>query len=1041
MAGSSPLSPGSNRPLVARRTPPVVPDHTLLRLIGHGSYGEVWLAQNIMGTYRAVKVIYRSSFDNDRPYEREFAGIRKFEPISRSQESQVQILHIGRNDQERCFYYVMELADDAKPKSEDGRWKMEHGGQAPSETAILHPPSSILVPETYVPRTLQHEIETRGRLPFAECLRISLALAGALKHLHGNGLVHRDIKPSNIIFVNGIPKLADIGLVTESEATITYVGAKGFMAPEGPGRPRGDLYSLGKVIYEMCTGRDRMDFPALPGNFGEWPNRTEVLELLAVSLKACEPEAARRYVSAEALAADLVLLQAGKSVKRLRWLERNRRLALAVAGVAVLAAMAGWLVLLETHARAQTRQREVLVRDAQMLRMSGRQGGWSSNALQLLARAGQLRPDPDLRDQVAASLEGFDAHVARTFPDTPVKHLAFDPQGRQLLMDAGGRGHVQLWDSQSDQIRTFSATNTGPVWFASGGSPRQLAYAGQGVFVLLNPESGRNLQEFHLPEGASKEGIYLQALTVSADASFCAAGVRSLTNQNEPEVAVWETATGKLVAQATETCGTLAFSPDNACLAVGDDEGCVRLRALPYLTNVAAFRQDRSAIHCLAFARDPSQAADGSAKHPWLVAAGDAGGTIYIYQVALGRLKAICRGSHYDVYTVAFSPDGMTLASGGRDATRYWDVATGRSLLTIRAGDFHYALGFSPDGSKLAFGTRDGSGPAISGVIDLEPSRGVMALRGLSSQSAKLEFSHDGQRLAALSHNWEVGVWNLASNRLEHLLEAPRGLLADNAALAFSRDDSQLAFATLTDARLWDLKTGRLLRSWPLPKGLVEHLCFNPAGRLLLFQWDRPGDTNAPMCRVRDLFRADYETGVAEFPEFKGQVFDAVLSQNGDFVVVVGKQADGTNIVRVFDPSTGRQIHALPDTGNQSNDSLVTDPQTSRVGYWLARSNQMVFFNMPSGKLWRAFPDQPNALSPDGHWLSKPANGGRGVTIFSADYPAKSLTVGLDYVHTFWPQFSPNGRLFALGTSEGTVLVYDLEKTIGQLERLAVGWR
>ena len=95
--------------------PPEIPDHELLGRIGKGSYGEVWLARNIVGTYRAVKIVYRNSFANDRPFEREFKGIQKFEPISRSHESQFDILHIGRNGD--CFYYVMELADDASSRS------------------------------------------------------------------------------------------------------------------------------------------------------------------------------------------------------------------------------------------------------------------------------------------------------------------------------------------------------------------------------------------------------------------------------------------------------------------------------------------------------------------------------------------------------------------------------------------------------------------------------------------------------------------------------------------------------------------------------------------------------------------------------------------------------------------------------------------------------------------------------------------------------------------------------------------------------------
>jgi hypothetical protein len=71
-----------------------------------------------MGEYRAVKIVYRESFDSDRPYQREFDGIRQFEPISRSHPSQVNILHVGKG--EGCFFYVMELADQAEPKRSDG---------------------------------------------------------------------------------------------------------------------------------------------------------------------------------------------------------------------------------------------------------------------------------------------------------------------------------------------------------------------------------------------------------------------------------------------------------------------------------------------------------------------------------------------------------------------------------------------------------------------------------------------------------------------------------------------------------------------------------------------------------------------------------------------------------------------------------------------------------------------------------------------------------------------------------------------------------
>src|SRR5262245_5474123 len=100
-------------PIPGLKEPVIVPDYELLQRIGSGAYGEVWLARTVLGKFRAVKVVYRNRFGEDRPFQREFEGIQRFEPISRSHPSQLAILHVGKNDAAGCFYYVMELADDA----------------------------------------------------------------------------------------------------------------------------------------------------------------------------------------------------------------------------------------------------------------------------------------------------------------------------------------------------------------------------------------------------------------------------------------------------------------------------------------------------------------------------------------------------------------------------------------------------------------------------------------------------------------------------------------------------------------------------------------------------------------------------------------------------------------------------------------------------------------------------------------------------------------------------------------------------------------
>ena len=301
-----------------------IPEHELLRPIASGAYGQVWLARNRLGVYRAVKIVYRASFDHDRPFEREFAGIKAFEPISRSHEGLVDLLQAGRDDEAGHFYYVMELADnlEANPTAHSGR-------------------GDVRAPDgTYVPRTLASELKRRGRLPLEECIRIGLSLTDALAHLHRQGLVHRDVKPSNIIFVGGVPKLADVGLVAGLGETQSFVGTEGFIPPEGPGTPQADLYSLGIVLYVLSTGKSHQDFPEPPADLAALADHQQWLDFDAVVHKACQANMRERFQTAEAMHAELKLLAGGLSVRHKRVVQRRWAAAKRLAFVACAAGLA-----------------------------------------------------------------------------------------------------------------------------------------------------------------------------------------------------------------------------------------------------------------------------------------------------------------------------------------------------------------------------------------------------------------------------------------------------------------------------------------------------------------------------------------------------------------------------------------------------------------------------------------------------------------------------------------------------------------------------
>jgi serine/threonine protein kinase len=337
----APLSPDAPAPDVK----PTVPDYELLRRIGHGAYGEVWLARSkATGALRAAKIVRRLSFDDDRPFRREFEGIQRFERISREHPSQLALFHIGRNEPAGYFYYVMELADQAPAVRR--LTSKETEAQNPKSEIESEPPDV----GCYSPHTLRADLE-HGRLHAARALEIGLALAEALSHLHSHGLVHRDVKPSNVIFVKGRPKLADIGLVTDASDQCSIVGTEGYLPPEGPGTPQADIFALGKVLYEAVTGLGRRDFPEVPPDVRSWPDVAQVFELNETILKACAKDSGNRFPSAEAMLGELKRLRAGKSTRRARQVEHGWRLAWR--GTAWLTAITAVLALIVIAVRVR----------------------------------------------------------------------------------------------------------------------------------------------------------------------------------------------------------------------------------------------------------------------------------------------------------------------------------------------------------------------------------------------------------------------------------------------------------------------------------------------------------------------------------------------------------------------------------------------------------------------------------------------------------------------------------------------------------------
>jgi len=271
---------------------PKTPGYQLIHPpFGEGAYGKVWLARTKTGAWRAVKVIYLAKFENHpAPYEREFNGVKKYQPISDQHPGLLRVDFVSEK-QPGYFYYAMELGDSLEPGWENN-------------------------PAAYQPRDLVSDRAKlpKRRLPVAACFRVGIALCEALDFLHRQGMTHRDIKPQNIIFVNGQPKLADLGLITDIRPVNeerTLVGTPGYMppSPERPGTVAADLYALGMVLYVLSTGRPAALFPEVATTLVSTEEPPDFLPLNNVILKACQPAPADRYASAGEMRAALEAAQ------------------------------------------------------------------------------------------------------------------------------------------------------------------------------------------------------------------------------------------------------------------------------------------------------------------------------------------------------------------------------------------------------------------------------------------------------------------------------------------------------------------------------------------------------------------------------------------------------------------------------------------------------------------------------------------------------------------------------------------------------------
>jgi WD40 repeat protein len=888
------LGLSGRQPGPAGGLPPDVPDHQMVRCIGCGSYGEVWLARNTLGTWRAVKVVYRDRFQDPRPYEREFAGIRKYEPVSRANNGLVDVLHIGRNETQGYFYYVMELADDAIT-------------QRASRNADLGP-DMVRDAVAYVPRTLAHEIKTHGRVPVDECISLGISLCLATGHLHRNGLIHRDVKPSNIIFVNGVPKLADIGLVTHFANADSFVGTEGFMPPEGPNSPQADLYALGKVLYEASMGKDRNEFPEPRSGLALDADSRELMEFNAVLLRACAPAVADRYQSAEQMAADLALLHSGQSVRQKHALERRlkitRRLAIGIAVVMLLGLLPYYLVIKEAYrakvAEADTKEKlwNSYLAQAQAKRWSGRPGR-RFEAIEVLKQAALFRPSIELRNEAIACLALSDLQPVKSWRRTS----AF-PKGPLIVN----------FDKTYDRYGVLE-TN--------------------GLFRILRLTN--DTEVLQIPGFDPPLPDYGAVLEFSTDGRWLAVA----SGAQVREVEIWDLERKRPIEHLEgRFCRTLEFSPDSHTLAVSltenHDEHCPIVIYSLLAERIVASFDHQSLPYKLCFGPQGQLATSSQAtrevlvwdlqsaaprrrlRHPapvaglgWsprgdqLVTACD-DGHVYIWDLNTEERVPLLGSHGKAARNASFSLDGDFLGTFGWDGNlRIWDAASRRQVFGIAAS--WLVSDFGGTSRRMAYASEQDK----LTVTELELAHECRLLRpGDESHFApgeNCDFSQDSKLLIA-AHEDGARIWDLASGKVIAFLAENRTRWA-----LFGPGTNHCLVASDNGVREWNLDDPRSeSQAGKIAFRSSRSICQTPAGEIGLSR------RNSVL-----TYFAEHDLHITSLVDGRDRVLrdvgagwmSSALSENGTLLALnVGTTtaAQKTMPVKVFDLGDLKQVKEIP---------------------------------------------------------------------------------------------------------------------------------